>query len=78
MELNRNTAAVVRPAVVPDESDVRGARLGAAVGPLLQPPLDRPEVHRPLDDGGVVVESEASPVHRLPESFRGAGSQQGI
>lgn len=78
MELARFAPRIIRPTVFPDESNVRGAGLGRLVSPPLQPKLDGAQVHRSLDDGGVVVQAKAAPVHRLPERFRVGGGQEGV
>lgn len=76
VEVARHPSRVVRPAVLPYQPHVGGARFRGGVGPPLQPELDRPKVHGPLDDDGVVVKPEATPIDRVPESFGIRGPQQ--
>lgn len=78
MQVARHASRVVRPAVLPDQPDVRGASLGGRVGPPLQPKLDSPEVHGPLDDVGVVVEAEAAPIDRFSKRLRVGRAKQGV
>lgn len=74
----RHASRVVRPAVLPDEPHVRRTGLGGRVGPPLQPQLDSPEVHGPLDDVGVVVKSEPAPVDGVSESLGVGRTKQGV
>lgn len=69
VQIARNPSRVVRPAVLPDQPHVCGAGLGGRVGSPLQPQLDGPEVHGPLDDMGVVVKPEAAPVDGVSKRF---------
>lgn len=78
MKVARHASRVICSAVLPNKPDVRGASFGGCVGPPLQPQLDSPEVHGPLDDVGVVIEAEAAPIDRVSERLGVGRTQQGV
>jgi len=69
---------IVGHAIAPNESNVVGTLGGGIVGFALQFALDGSQIHHVLDNFGVVVQTEASPIDGFTKGTNVRSTQESI